>query len=185
MTSSTRPSPVSRRPSVTAPTMPACAWSSSAIVSSIVSGGEQVPGGDRVVLADAVAAVLGLVVRGGRPLELEERDVRRARERDAVAGGERRADEQLRPQPGLELLDRALALGGAVAAEQVAGAREALEDLVLHLRVVREDDERLAGLEEVVDPRRRGGELAARGQALERPDLREALGAQRRARSSR
>ena len=55
------------------------------------AGGEQVPGGDGVALADAVAAVLGLVVHRGRPLELEERDVRGAREREALRGDARRA----------------------------------------------------------------------------------------------
>src|SRR5215207_6963760 len=58
--------------------------------------GEQVPGGDGVVLADAVAAVLGLVVHRRGPLELQERDVGRARERDPLRGDARRADDQLR-----------------------------------------------------------------------------------------
>ena len=58
-------------------------------------GREQVGRVDRVLLADAVAAVLGLVVLGGRPVELEERDVRGARQRDALPGDLDRADDQL------------------------------------------------------------------------------------------
>ena len=57
---------------------------------------------------------------------------------------------------------------------------EALEHRLLHLDVAGEDDERLARGEEVVDPRQRRGELAARGEPLQRAELREALGAQRR-----
>ena len=84
-TASTRPSPSRRRPSVTAATTPRlrCDQARHRLVDRV--GGQQVPGGDGVALADAVAAVLGLVVHRGRPLELEEGDVRRARERDALA----------------------------------------------------------------------------------------------------
>ena len=78
-TDCTSASDSSRRPSVTAPTIPRLRAISSAIVSSIVVGGEQVPGGHGVVLADAVAAVLGLVVHRRRPLEVEEGDVGGAR----------------------------------------------------------------------------------------------------------
>ena len=128
-------------------------------------GGEQVPGRDGVVLADAVAAVLGLVVHRRRPLELEEGDVRRARERDALPGDARRADEQLRPAVLLEGLHRGLARRARVAAEQVQRVREALEQRLLHLAVAGEDDERLAGGQEVVDPgqRRRRACRARRG----------------------
>ena len=70
-------------------------------------GGEQVPGGDGVALADPVAAVLGLVVHRRRPVELEEGDVRGARQRDALAGDARRADDQLRAAAALERGDRA------------------------------------------------------------------------------
>src|SRR4029078_11602296 len=59
-------------------------------------GGEVLTGGDRVALADAVGAVLGLVVHRGGPLELEERDVRGARERDALRGDARRRAAELR-----------------------------------------------------------------------------------------
>ena len=54
---------------------------------------------------------------------------------------------------------------GGVAAEQVRGVREALEQQVLDLAVVGEDDERLVGGEEVVDPgqRRRRACRARRG----------------------
>ena len=66
------------------------------------AGGEQVPGGDGVALADAVAAVLGLVVHRRGPLELEERDVGRARERDALGGdaGARRRSAAAVGPPG-------------------------------------------------------------------------------------
>src|SRR5207245_3199232 len=40
---------------------------------------------DRVLLTEAVTAVLGLIVLGGRPVELEESDVRGSRQRDAMA----------------------------------------------------------------------------------------------------
>src|SRR5206468_1611210 len=80
----------------------------------------------------------------------------------------------------LEGAHRRVAGGLRVAAEQVAGVREARKERVLDLGVVREDDERLVGGQEVVDPRDRGGELAAGGEALERVELRQALGTQRR-----
>jgi hypothetical protein len=59
------------------------------------AGGEQVVGIDRILLADAVATVLSLIVLGGGPRELEEDDVRGARQREAVAGDLDRADDQL------------------------------------------------------------------------------------------
>src|SRR3954468_12188562 len=65
------------------------------------AGGEQVPRGHRVALADPVAAVLGLIVHRRRPLELEERDVRRAGQRDALRGDARGADDQRRAGRGL------------------------------------------------------------------------------------
>ena len=64
------------------------------------------------------------------------------------------------------------------APEQVRRAGEADEHCLLDLDVAGEDDERLARFEEVVDPRQRRVELAARGEALERRELREPLGAQ-------
>ena len=82
-------------------------------------GGEQVPGGDGVALADPVAAVLGLVVHRGGPLELEERDVGRAGERDPLGRNPGRADDQLRAARILEGGDRGLAIVERVAAEQV------------------------------------------------------------------
>ena len=61
-----------------------------------------------------------------------------------------------------------------------ARAREALEHRLLDLDVAGEDDQRLAGGQEVVDPGQRGVQLAAGGEALERAELGQALGAQRR-----
>src|SRR5690349_23833693 len=54
-------------------------------------GGEQVPRGHGVALADPVRAVLGLVVHRRAPLEIEERDVGGARERDALTADARGA----------------------------------------------------------------------------------------------
>ena len=125
-------------------------------------------------------AVLGLVVHRRRPLELEEGDVRRARERDALGGDARGAHDELRAVGVLEGADGRVAVGDLVAAEQVQRVGEALHDRLLDLDVAREDDERLARGEEVVDPGQRGVELAAGGQALQRAELGQALGAQRR-----
>ena len=177
---STIPSPSRRRPSVTARDDAALALDQARhrLVDRV--GGQQVPGRHGVVLADAVAAVLGLVVHRRGPLELQEGDVGGAGERDALGGHARRADDQRRPVRVLEGLHGRLARLHLVAAEQVQRVREALEHGVLHLDVVGEDDQRLARGEEVVDPRQRGVQLAARGQALERAELGEALGAQRR-----
>ena len=130
------------------------------------------------MLADAMAAVLGLVVHRRRPLEVEEGDVRRAGQRDPLAGDARRADQQLRPA-GLEALDGGLARGDRVAAEEVQRVREALDQAVLHRPVPGEDDERLVGGEEVLDPGERRVPLAGGGQPPERVELGEALGAQR------
>ena len=79
----------------------------------------------------------------------------------------------------LERAHRRLARRELSRPEQVQRVREALEHRLLDLDVPREDDERLAGGEEVVDPRERGVELAARGEPLQRAELREPLGAQR------
>ena len=86
-------------------------------------GGEQVPGGDGVALADAVAAVLGLVVHRRGPLELEERHVGRARERDALRGDAGGADDQLRTvrTPGT----RRRSPRASASASRRAGARRA------------------------------------------------------------
>src|SRR5690606_13337698 len=96
---------------------------------------QQVPGGDRVVLADAVDAVLGLVVDRRGPLELQEADVRGARERDALGGDGGRADQQRGAAAGLERGDGRVALGLAVAAQQVQRL-EALQQRLLDLLVV-------------------------------------------------
>ena len=156
------------------------ASTSSAIVSSIVSAASRYHAVTASRWPIRWRAVLGLVVHRGRPLELEERDVRRARERDALRGDARRADDELRAVGPLERADRLVALAEGVGAEQVRRVGEALEHRALDVDVAGEDDERLAGLEEVGDPLQRGAELAARRQPLERRELREALGAQRR-----
>src|SRR4051812_22666404 len=118
-------------------------------------GGQQVPGRHRVLLADAVAAVLGLVVDRGRPLQIQERDVGGARQRDPLRAHARGADDQLRAALLLERAHRVLARLGRVAAEQVRGVREALEHEVLDLAMAAEHDERLVTRQEVVDPRQR------------------------------
>ena len=74
---------------------------------------QQVPGGHGAVLADPVQPVLGLVVAGRRPVELEERDVRGARERDALRRGLQRAHDQLRAVLALERVHGALAVVGS------------------------------------------------------------------------
>src|SRR5947209_18473416 len=58
--------------------------------------GQQVPGGDRVPLADPVTAVLGLVVDRRGPLELQEAHVRGSGESDALCGDPGGADDQRR-----------------------------------------------------------------------------------------
>ena len=72
-----------------------------------------------------------------------------------------------------------LALLDRVAAEDVQRVREALDQQLLHLAVAGEDDERLVGGEEVLDPGQRRARLAARRQPLERVELRQPLGPQR------
>ena len=82
--------------------------------------------------------------------------------------------------PAWKRLHRRLARADRVAAEQVQRVREALDQPVLHLAVAGEDDERLVGREEVLDPRHRRVALAARGEPAQRVELREPLRAQRR-----
>ena len=84
------------------------------------------------------------------------------------------------PSGSWKARDGVVAVGDLVAAEEVQRVGEALHDRLLDLDVAGEDDERLARGEEVVDPGQRGVELAAGGQALQRAELRQALGAQRR-----
>ena len=76
--------------------------------------GEQVVRRHGVVLADAVAAILGLVVARRRPVELEERDVGRAHERDALRRGLQRADDERRAVGALEVVDGGGARGEIV-----------------------------------------------------------------------
>ena len=57
--------------------------------------------------------------------------------------------------------------------------REALDDRLLELAVGGEDDQRLLGGQEVVDPGQRGAELPPPGQRAQRVELGEPLGAQR------
>src|SRR5215218_4111069 len=139
---------------------------------------EQVPSGNRALLADPVQAVLGLVVAGGRPVQLEERDVGGARERDALRGRLHRADDQLRPVLALERVDSALAGLRRVRAEDVHRLWEALDDRLLRRDVLGEDDQRLAGLEEVGDPGERRWQLATRRELAQAVEPHELLGAQ-------
>ena len=88
--------------------------------------------------------------------------------------------DELRAVGVLEGADGLVAVGDLVAAEQMQRVGEALHDRLLDLDVAGEDHERLARGEEVVDPGQGGVELAASRQALQRPELRQALGAQGR-----
>ena len=117
-----------------------------------------------------------------RPLELEERDVRRARERDALARrrASRRRAAAGRRGPGTRGPSSSRA-PSASRAEQVRRVREALEH--------RAAGPRRGGRRRRAARPTRGSraihgsaarELAARRQPLERRELREALGAQRR-----
>ena len=58
-------------------------------------GGKQIGSIDGVLLANAVTAVLGLVVLGGRPVELQERDIGGLGQSQSLAGHLDRADNQL------------------------------------------------------------------------------------------
>ena len=144
-------------------------------------GGEQVPGGDGVVLADPVAAVLGLVVHRGRPLEVEERDVGRARQRDALAADAGGGDEQLRAVGLLERVHRRLALVDRVARRPGAarpGSARATSSCTSRLpqnTTSGSSEARKSSIQASAAP-----ELAARGEPLEHVQLREPLGAQRR-----
>ena len=89
-------------------------------------------------------------------------------------------DDQLRSAGMLERGDRRLARIERVVSHQVQCVGESGQHRLVHLDMAREHDQRLARLEEVVDPGDRGGELPAGGQALQRPELRQALGPQRR-----
>ena len=144
-------------------------------------GGQQVPGGDGVALADAVTAVLGLVVHRRRPFELQEGDVGRPGQRDPLgrhAGG---ADDEAVPGPAIGLLEGAdggLAPLQRVLAEEMQRVREAGHHRLLDLDVAGEHHQWLLGGEEVLDPRQRRGQLAAGGQALQGAELGQALRAQ-------
>ena len=78
----------------------------------------------------------------------------------------------------LEGLDRRVAIGQRVDAQKMQRSRKPSEHGLLYLDVACEHDKRLAGGEEVLDPRQRGCELPASGQALERPELGQSLGTQ-------
>ena len=69
--------------------------------------------------------------------------------------------------------------GSESLAQEMQRVGEAVQHRLLDLDVTGEHDQRLAGGEEVIDPGQRRRELAASGQALEGPQLSEALGAQR------
>ena len=109
--------------------------------------GEQVGHVDGVLLADAMAAVLGLIVLGRRPVELQEDHVGGACQRQALAGDLDRADDQLVlgvVGVRLERLHSGVAGAMAVLAEDVQRARKALEQRPLDLAMVGEHDQPLA-----------------------------------------
>ena len=90
-----------------------------------------------------------------------------------------RAHDQLRAVLALERVHGALAVRGRVRAEDVRGAREAVDHRALHGDVLGEDHQRLAGCQEVVDPGKRGGQLAPRGELAQVVEAHELLRAQR------
>ena len=180
-TPSTRPSPSRVRPSVTAAMRPRLRLDEARhrLVDRV--GGQQVPGGDRVALADAVAAVLGLVVHRRRPLELEEGDVRRARERDALGGDARRAHDELRAVGLLEGARRRRRASGTLSRPSrcsASGKRSMTASWTSMWRA-----KTTSGSPEARKSWIQASaacELAAGGEALQRAELRQALGAQRR-----
>src|SRR6202012_5236860 len=89
-----------------------------------------------------------------------------------------RADDQLRATLLLEGGDGLLAGGDRILSEQMLRVGKPAQDRALDLDVPGEQDKRLAGVEEVVDPRDPSRELAPRGEALERRQLSQALGPQ-------
>ena len=103
------PSPSRRRPSVTAATMPRLRSIRRAIVSSIVSAASRYQAVTASCWPMRWQRSSAWSCMRRRPLELEERDVRGARERDALGGDAGRADDQLRPVRVLERADGRLA----------------------------------------------------------------------------
>ena len=74
-------------------------------------------------------------------------------------------DDQLRPVRLLERLHRRLALRrSSRAPSRCSASGKRSSSQLLHLAVAGEDDQRLVGGEEVVDPGERRAELAARGE---------------------
>ena len=92
-------------------------------------------------------AVLGLVVHRRAPLEVQEGDVGRAGERDALAGDARRADDQLRAVGVLEGLDGGVALGRPCRRRRRAARPGSAATTISWISRWRgEDDQRLLGL---------------------------------------
>ncbi len=89
-----------------------------------------------------------------------------------------RVAQMIRPALRPGSARRRLAPLDGVVADDVQRLREAAQQVLLDLARAGEDDERLLRLDEVVDPRHRGAELAAGGEAAEHVELGEALGAQ-------
>ena len=118
----------------------------------------------------------------GRPLELEEGDVRRARQRDALGGDARRADDQLRAVGLLEGARRPPRAPAIVVARRAGAARRGSARAPPpgprrggRRRRAARREARKSSIQASA-----ACELAARGQPLQRAELREALGAQRR-----
>ena len=101
---------------------------------------------DRVLLADAVGAVAGLVFHGGVPPAVEVDDVARAGEGESGAGGLEREQEEGRPAGVLELLHQlpALGYGGAAVQHQPGRTEDAGQEIMqrLHHAAVLGEDER-------------------------------------------
>ena len=101
---------------------------------------------DRVLLADAVGAVAGLVFHGGVPPAVEVDDVARAGEGEPGAGGLEREQEEGRTARVLELLHQlpALGYGGAAVQHQPGRTEDAGQEIMqrLHHAAVLGEDER-------------------------------------------
>ncbi|MDP2710975.1 MAG: type II toxin-antitoxin system VapC family toxin [Solirubrobacteraceae bacterium] len=119
---------------------------------------EQVVRRHGILLADPMAAILGLVMARRRPVELDERDVRRAHEREARDAA--CIEQTISAGPSERWKSStAAARREVVAAEHMRGAGEAGDQRLLDLAVMREHDERLTRRGEVLDPGDRGPQL--------------------------
>ena len=179
-TASTSPSPSRRRPSVTAATIPRLRWMSAAIVSSIVSAASRYQAVTasrwpmRWQRSSAWSCIAG-VHSSSRNATFD------ARVSVMPCAATRVAPmSSCGPPARLERRDGRLARGDRVAPSRCAasGKRASTASWTSMWRAKTTSgspDSRKSS-----DPGQRGGELAAGGEPLQRPELREALGAQRR-----